>query len=97
MSALARTADQGWTLRHVRKVPQADSRSAAIGILIDHLVGAGEQRCWNVESQRLRRLEVDNKIEFDRTLNREIGWLDAFENAIDILGRTLNWSMASGP
>src|SRR5262245_57580010 len=35
-------------------------RRAQIGSLFDHLVGAGEQRRWDVDAERLRRLEVDH-------------------------------------
>jgi len=54
--------------------------------LLDDLVGGGEQRWRDVEAERLRRLEVDDKLVFGRRLHRQIGGLFAFEDAIDIAG-----------
>src|SRR6516225_6026331 len=44
MSALPPKADIGTRSRHVRFVRKADSCSATILLLFDHLVGTGEQR-----------------------------------------------------
>jgi hypothetical protein len=30
------------------------------GVSLDHLVGAGEQRAWNLKAQRLCALEIDH-------------------------------------
>src|SRR5207253_3223658 len=51
---------------------------------LDHLVGAAEQRDWKRESERLRSLEVDHKLDFRRLLDRQVGGLLALENATDI-------------
>jgi hypothetical protein len=36
----------------------------AVARLLDHLVGAGEQRGGNVDTQDLRRLQIDDELEF---------------------------------
>ena len=51
----------------------------------DHLVGKGKQRRRNFEVECPSGLEVDHQLELGGLLDREIGWLCATENAIDIL------------
>ena len=65
------------------------SRCAA---LLDHLVGAGEQRRWNLKADRLGRLQVDDELEFGRQLDRHFGWLLALEDAADVTAVWRYWS-----
>ena len=53
-------------------------------LLFDHLVGAGEQRGWHGEAERLCGLEIDHQFEFGRLLNGQVGRLGTSENAIDV-------------
>jgi hypothetical protein len=57
-------------------VPRAD-----IDWSLDHLVGASRQRDQNFEAKCLCGLEIDDKLEFGRQQNRQIGRLLAPENA----------------
>src|SRR5262245_9029721 len=51
-----------------------------VTLSFDHLVGAGEQRRWNIEVHSLCSGEVDHQIKLCRHLNRKIGCLRALEN-----------------
>ena len=55
--------------------------------LFDHLVGAGEKRWRHGKTKRLGGLEIDRQLVSGRRLYRQVGWLLAFEDAIDIAGR----------
>src|SRR5262245_34333708 len=54
--------------------------------LVDHLVGAQQNRSRHRKAERLGGLEVDRHLKFDRLLNGQVGRLRATENAIDIKG-----------
>src|SRR5262249_46976047 len=52
----------------------------------NHLVGAGEQRRWNVYAKRLGGDQVDDQVEFGRLLHWYVGRLRPAQNLVDILG-----------
>jgi hypothetical protein len=52
--------------------------------LLDHLVGAGEQRGRNFDSDRLGRLQVDDELEPSRQPDRHFGRLLALEDTAGI-------------
>src|SRR5262249_27938421 len=58
---------------------------SAHGNSLDHLVGAGDQRWWQVEAERLGRLEVDHQLELGWLLDRNIARLGALENAVHVM------------
>jgi hypothetical protein len=50
----------------------------------DDLVGAGEERWWDLKIHRFGRLEVDDQFVFGGCLDRKVGWFLTLEDAIDI-------------
>ena len=60
MSALPPIADMVQHDGDVRFVPKADSCSAAILSLFDHLVGSNQQIGWHGKSECLGGLEIDH-------------------------------------
>ena len=51
----------------------------------DHLVGGRQQRFGDGEAERLSGPAIDEQLEFDRLLDRQVGGLCAFENPPDII------------
>src|SRR5262245_15042484 len=64
--------------------PQAD---AATPRLFDHLVGALLEKPGDVEAERLGGLKVDHQLVLGRRLHRQVGWLLALEDAVDVTSR----------
>src|SRR4051794_19049029 len=55
-------------------------------LLFKDLVRADEKGRRDVETKRLRGLEIDGKQEFGGLLDRKVGRFSAFENSIDKMG-----------
>ena len=53
--------------------------------LLDHFVGAREYCFWDGNAEHFGGLEIDNKIEFGRPLDRDIARLRATQNLVDQL------------
>src|SRR5262245_3233316 len=71
---------------YVRFVPIATERSAAKKSLLNHLVGAGEQRRWHSNAKPLGGVHIDDQLETSWLLDRQIGGLGAFEDFVDVHG-----------
>jgi hypothetical protein len=60
-------------------VPYADATAS-----FDHLVGGYEQGRWHSEAKCLGGLEIDDKLEISRLLDRQISWPCAFEDPSNV-------------
>src|SRR3974390_3112850 len=68
-------------------MPGSEYRDGTISdtpTLFYNFISAGEERRGHGEAERLSGLEVDHQLEFGRALHRQVGWLLALENAIDV-------------
>ena len=54
--------------------------------LLDHLVRSLEKRLRDGEAECLRRLEIDDQLEFRGLLDRQIGRLGALQDFVDLGG-----------
>jgi hypothetical protein len=57
-------------------------------VLFNHLVGAGEECRWGGEAERFGGLEVDDEVEFDDLLDRDVSGFSPAQNLVDQVGRT---------
>src|SRR5262245_46494552 len=64
---------------------------------LDHLVRAGEHGRRNFEPERFSGLEIDHRLVLVWRLNRQVGWLLALEDAIDVAGRAAELVREIGP
>ena len=55
--------------------------------LFGHLVSASEKCGWNIKAERLGSLQIDDRLVLGRRLHRQISWLLALEDAVDVAGR----------
>jgi len=78
MSALPPKADMTQHGCDVRFVPKADITTS-----LDHLVGAAEQRRWNLDAERVGSRHIDDELKRGRTQDR-IGGLYALEDASNV-------------
>jgi len=84
MSALPPKSDITQRDKNVRFVPKADSCTAAIQTLLDHLIGTGEERLGHVEAERFGGLQVDDKLVLCWLLHRKVRWFFTPKDAIGI-------------
>jgi len=60
--------------------------------LLDHLVGAGDERRRHFKAERLSGPEVDDKLEPGGAIDRHLGWLSPLEHSA---GKDADPSIAS--
>src|SRR5262249_560902 len=53
---------------------------------LDHLVGTQQERGGSRNTDRCCGLEVEDELEFRRLLYRQVGWLGAARDPVDVLG-----------
>src|SRR5262245_19154116 len=71
----------------VQSEMSAKGQKRTLTFLFDHLVGAVEQRTRDGETEFLRGLKIDHKLEFSRRLHWKRAQLFAMKDAIDVFGR----------
>jgi hypothetical protein len=64
--------------------------------LLDHLAGLQQNRLRHREAERLRGLDVDGHLKFDRKLDGQVGGCLAFQDAIDIRGGAMKYISVVG-
>jgi hypothetical protein len=63
-------------------------------VLFDHLVGANQECFWDCEPKRLCGLEIDDKLELGRLLDRYVGGLNAAQELGELRGLQLTSNSA---
>ena len=56
--------------------------------LLNNLVNSGEQPRGHLDAECPGGLEVDDQFELGGSLHRQVGWLLALEDAVDVAGRS---------
>src|SRR5213595_1323928 len=57
-----------------------DRTSLRLAHSLDHLIGTREQRRRHFETERTGGRQVEDELELGRSHNRQVGWLNPFEN-----------------
>ena len=76
---------------HGRSIQMCHERTNAMQqkpALFDHLVGAQQERLWDLQTERLGSRKIDDEIELGRLLDRDVGRLRAAQNLIHESCRT---------
>jgi hypothetical protein len=74
-------------------VPEGDISTAdKIGALFDHLVGGANERQRYRDAERGSRFEVNHEFHFRGLLDRQVGWLGAFEDAAGVEAPTRRYA-----
>src|SRR5262245_49091185 len=68
--------------RQVRLVNNGPEQMQHDPRLLDHLIGAHEQRWWHCEAKRLRSFEVDHQLESRGLFDWHINWVCAPQNLV---------------
>src|SRR6266849_9376904 len=63
-------------------------RKPPVLCLLNHLIGAQQQRLRDREAEGLGDLEVDHQLELGRLFDRQVTWFCALEDLVDVFGGT---------
>jgi hypothetical protein len=79
LTTLTAFASCGQCERYVKYVPLSDlsrcSNEGAEAELFDYLVGAHQERGWHRQPEYLRGFEIDDQLDFNRLLDRQVSRL----------------------